>query len=64
MRPPGIKNLFFIRVFLSLFIDYCVRNCRPIARIFRRGVTWTSDFEKHAKLGGSGGMVPQEIFRN
>ena len=33
---------------------------RPIARIFRRGVTWMSELQKHARLGGSGGMLPQE----
>ena len=40
---------------------------RPVARIFRRGVTWMCaciGMPKHARLGGSGGMLPQEIFRN
>ena len=43
---------------------YCFR---PVARIFRRGVTWVSDvyvcMHKHARLGGSGGMLPHENFR-
>ena len=41
---------------------------RPVARIFERGVTWVSDvyvcMYNHARQGGSGGMLPQEIFRN
>ena len=37
---------------------------RPVARIFRRGVTWMSNLHKHARLAGSGGMLPKEIFRN
>ena len=37
---------------------------RPVARIFRRGVTWMCNLYKHTRLGGSGGMLPQEIFRN
>ena len=38
---------------------------RPVARIFRRGgVTWMSKLHKHRRLGGSGSMLPQEIFRN
>ena len=36
----------------------------PVAGIFRRGVTWMSDLLKHARRGGSGGMLPHEIFRN
>ena len=39
-----------------------------IARIVRMGVTWVSDvyvcMHKHARLGGSGDMLPQEKFRN
>ena len=39
---------------------------RPVAWIFRRGVTRVYDvyvcMHKHARLGGSGGMLPQEIF--
>ena len=38
---------------------------RPIARIFRREITWVCDvyvyMHKHERLGGSGGMLPQEI---
>ena len=34
-------------------------HIRHIARIFRRGVTC---MHKHARLGGSGGMLCQEIF--
>ena len=41
-------------------------NSRPVARIFRRGVTCVSDvnvyMHKHARLGGSGGMLSQKIF--
>ena len=37
---------------------------RPVARIFRRGVTWMSNLHRHTRLGGSGGMLPREIFRN
>ena len=37
---------------------------RPVARIFRRGVIWMSNLYKHTRLGGCGGMLPQEIFRN
>ena len=44
------------------------RNIRPVARIFRRRVTWMSDvyvcMHKHARLGVSGGMLHQEMFRN
>ena len=40
---------------------------RPIARIFRKGVTWVSDVQvwmhKHARLGGCGGMLPPEIYQ-
>ena len=35
---------------------------RPVARIFRRGVTWMCNLYKHTRFGGSGGMLPQEIF--
>ena len=28
------------------------------------GVTWMSNLHKYTRLGGSGGMLPQEIFRN
>ena len=50
-------------------VKFVVSCCvRPIARICRRGVIWVSDLyvcvHKHARLGGSGGMLPQEIFRN
>ena len=31
--------------------------CRPVAKNFRRGVTWMSNLHKHTRL-------PQEIFRN
>ena len=38
--------------------------CRPIARIFASGVTWMSGvyacMYNHARLAGSGGMLPQE----
>ena len=40
-----------------IFFNYA----RPVARIFRRGVTC---MHKHARLGGSGGMLPQEILEN
>ena len=33
---------------------------RPVARIFRSGVTWMSD--KHARLGESGGMPPRNFL--
>ena len=37
---------------------------RPIARIFARGVTWVFDvyvcMYNHARLEGSGGMLPQK----
>ena len=35
---------------------------RPVARSFRRGVTWMSNLHKHKRLGGSGGMLPQEML--
>ena len=39
---------------------------RPVARIFRRAVTCVSDvnvyMHKHARLGGSGGMLPKKNF--
>ena len=38
---------------------------RLVAKIFRRGITWMCDvyvyMHKHERLGGSGGMLPQEI---
>ena len=37
---------------------------RPVARIFRTGVTLMSNLHKHTRLGGSEYMLPQEIFRN
>ena len=41
---------------------------KPVARIFARGVTRVSDvylcMYNDAKVGGSGGMLPQEIFRS
>ena len=45
---------------------------RPVARIFRREVHVCQivnlrtiyDVNKHARLGGSGGMLPQEDFGN
>ena len=40
---------------------------RPIARVFRREVTWVSDVHvwmyKHARLGGCRGMFPLEIYQ-
>ena len=42
--------------------------CRPVARISRRGVTWMWKvyvcMHNHVRVGGSGGMLPQEIFRS
>ena len=35
---------------------------RPVARIFRRGVTWMSNLHKHTRLGGSGGMPPRKFL--
>ena len=35
---------------------------RPVVRIFRRGVTWMSDLHKHARLVGSGGMLPRKFL--
>ena len=37
---------------------------RPVARIFRKGVTQMSNLQKHTRPGRSGGMLPQEVFRN
>ena len=34
----------------------------PVARIFRRGVTWMSNLHKDTRLQGSGGMLPQEFL--
>ena len=44
----------------------CLSDCliRPVASIFRRGVTWMFILHVHERVGGSGGMLPQEIFRN
>ena len=47
----------------AITIDYN----KPVARICKRGVTWTSDLyvciHKHARIGPPEGMLPQEIFR-
>ena len=44
-------------------IKYDATTFRAVARIFRRGVTdLFVCVHKHAKVGGSGGMLPQEIF--
>ena len=46
----------------------CPAITRPVARIFRTGVTLVAQVQvcmhKQAKLGGCGGMLPQENFRN
>ena len=46
---------------LSVHSDY-----RPVARIFRRGVTWMCDvyvyMHKHERLGGVGARSPKVIF--
>ena len=46
---------------------HAISLIRPIGRIFRKGVTCVSDgnvlyMHKHARLGESGGMLPQEKF--
>ena len=51
-----------IQAILAATDKIAVIHQAHIARIFRREVTWMSDLPKHAKLGGSGGMLPQEIF--
>ena len=37
---------------------------RPVARIFRRGVTWVSNLHrpKHTRVGGFGGHAPPGNF--
>ena len=35
---------------------------RPVARIFRRGVTWMSNLHKHIRLGGLGACSPRKFF--
>ena len=37
---------------------------RNITKIHSRPVARMSNLHKHTKLGGSGGMLPQEMFRN
>ena len=58
----GIMNLVLMSR-LALWAWYILR---PVARIFRREVTWVSDvhvyMHKHARLGGFGGMLPQASF--
>ena len=57
--PDNVKDINSESTFRT-----ALKTFRPVARIFRRGVTWMSDLHKHARLGGSGGMLPQKIFRN
>ena len=44
------------------------RASRPIARTYRRGVTWMSDMYVHmhkdARLGGLGACSPRKLFFN
>ena len=59
---------------LSWCSDFLYHSCkryfcrgavfRLVARIFRRGVTGVSNLHRRTRLGGSGGMLPREIFRN
>ena len=48
---------------LSEINDF-ISSIRPVARVFRRGVTCAVCIcmYEYATLGGSGGMLPQEIF--
>ena len=50
------------------WLYHYIIGCRPVARIFRRGVTWVYGVyvcrHKNARVGGSRGMFPQEIFWN
>ena len=64
----GVHQIIYIGVYTAgtgeQYKIYLVWVSRPIGRIFRRGVTWMSNLHKHTRLGGSGGMLPHEIFRN
>ena len=55
------STILYEPLYDRLSLDIVVR---PVARTFRTGVTWMSDvyvcMHKHARLGGSGGMLPHE----
>ena len=38
------------------------KKSRPVARIFRRGVTWMSNLHKHTRLGGLGACSPWKFL--
>ena len=63
-----LSSLFLLSLLSRLLMMAIEMNTssRPVARILRREVTCVSDvnvyIDKHARLGGSGGMLPQENF--
>ena len=62
LRSCTISRCITLSGFNTKF-DFCLYTsctCRPVARIFRRGVTWMSNLHKRTRLGGSGGMLPHE----
>ena len=68
LRLANIFLLLLLALNEIQILALLITIVRPIARIFRRGVTWMYDvyvyMHKHERLGGSGGMLPQEIFLN
>ena len=63
----AVKYMYFKTIGMPMEDIMGVSTVRPVARIFRRRVTWVCDLyvcNKYVQLGGCGGMVPQEIFRN
>ena len=59
-----VSCLQLITLYTRAIIQISRKLYKPVARIFRKGVTWMCNLHKHTRLGGSGGMLPQEIFRN
>ena len=63
-REANIATHAWTKLYTDELNFWCL--CRPVARIYRQGVTCVSDvdgyMDKHARVGGSGGMLPQEIL--
>ena len=57
------KNMLAVLTTEWLLAYKLEEQSRPVARIFRRGVTWMSGLYKHARLGGVWGHAPPGEIR-
>ena len=63
LQHDDIHSTFLAHKFVIINSQLCIQY-RPVTRIFIRGVTWMSEVYvcKRARLGGSGGMLRQEML--